>query len=231
MDHRRVIVALDVPERGRTLELAKALAQDAAMVKLGLESFVAHGRSLVEEVIGLGVDVFLDLKLHDIPRTVAAGAREASSLGARILTVHASGGAEMVRAARENADDGLAIAAVTVLTSLDAPAVDSIGLTGGVAGSVRRLGELAIGAGADALVCSALELAELEAIAGQRIVPGVRPVASGVDDQRRVATPAQALELGATFLVIGRPITQADDPSAALRSINASLADASSRRS
>ncbi|MEL6761187.1 MAG: orotidine-5'-phosphate decarboxylase [Myxococcota bacterium] len=231
MDHRRVIVALDVPERDRTLKLAKSLAADAAMVKLGLESFVAYGPSLVQEVIDLGVDVFLDLKLHDIPRTVAAAAREASSLGARILTVHAGGGAEMIRAARENADDGLAVAAVTVLTSLDEATVGSIGFVDGVAGSVRRLGQLAIEAGADALVCSALELVELEALPGQRIVPGVRPAASDADDQRRVATPTQALESGATFLVIGRPITQAEDPSAALRSINASLANASSRRS
>ncbi len=214
---------MDVPERNETLELATALAPHVAMVKVGFESFVAHGPSLVTDLRDAGVDVFLDLKLHDIPRTVAAGAREASALGARLLTVHASGGAEMVRAARDAAAEDTSILAVTVLTSMDQNAVDAVGLAGTVAESVQRLGALALGAGADGLVCSALELDVLKFSSGIRVVPGVRPAGTASGDQKRVATPEEAVARGATYLVIGRPIVQAPDPAAAAAEINRSL--------
>lgn len=223
MADSKIIAALDVPDRSHCLELARQLAPHVAMVKVGFESFVAHGPSLVTELRDAGVDVFLDLKLHDIPRTVAAGAREASALGARLLTVHASGGAEMVRAARDAAGPETWILAVTVLTSMDQATVDAVGLQGTVAESVQRLGVLAVDAGADGLVCSALELEALKLTGGIRVVPGVRPAGTASGDQKRVATPERAVSDGATYLVIGRPIVQAPEPAAAAAAINRAL--------
>ncbi|MEO1170685.1 MAG: orotidine-5'-phosphate decarboxylase [Myxococcota bacterium] len=223
MSSRKIIVALDIPDRDQTLDLARALAGEVAMVKLGLESFVAHGPGLVEEVRGLGVEVFLDLKLHDIPRTVAAAAAQASTLGVQLLTVHATGGVEMIMAASEAAGN-TKILAVTVLTSMDQAAVEAVGFHDGVENSVVRLGTLAINAGADGLVCSARELRALAGIGGLRVVPGVRPAGCDHGDQKRVATPSDAVSAGANYLVIGRPIVQAADPVAAAAEINASIA-------
>ncbi|MEM6731429.1 MAG: orotidine-5'-phosphate decarboxylase [Myxococcota bacterium] len=227
MADRRIIVALDVPERERTLELATALAPEVAMVKIGLESFIAHGPSLVTDLRDAGTEVFLDLKLHDIPRTVGAAAREASSLGARLLTVHAAGGGEMIRAARDAAGSETLIIAVTVLTSLDQNAVEQVGFVGTVEDTVFRLAELSLGAGANGLVSSALELPALSSLSGVRVVPGVRPKGSAAGDQKRVATPEDAVAAGATYLVVGRPIVQAADPVAAARAINVAVGVAS----
>lgn len=224
MTRSKLIVALDVPDRANTVSLARALAPEVAMVKIGLESFIAHGPGLVEDLRGLGVDVFLDLKLHDIPRTVAAAAKRASTLGVRLLTVHATGGAEMVAAACESAGE-IQILAVTVLTSMDEAAVAGVGFADGVEESVSRLGRLALEAGADGLVCSAHELFALRQLGGLRVVPGVRPDGSDPGDQKRVATPARAVEGGASYLVIGRPIVQAPDPVAAAKAINMSLGE------
>jgi orotidine-5'-phosphate decarboxylase len=218
-----VILALDVPERARTLELAKLLGPEVGMVKLGLESFVAHGPDLVRAVVGMGLPVFLDLKLHDIPRTAAAAAKMAVDLRVKLLTVHASGGAEMVRACREAVGDELQLIAVTVLTSLGDDDLAGVGFSGQAAAVAARLGKLAIDSGAHGLVCSALDLPALANIGGTRVVPGVRPTAGATHDQKRVATPAQAMQAGATWLVVGRPILEASDPVAAARAINAEL--------
>lgn len=222
-ENKKLIVALDLPERRRVLELAGALCQHVAMVKIGLESFVAHGPRLVEEVRAFGVDVFLDLKLHDIPRTVSAAAREASALDVRLLTVHATGAHDMIRAARESAAPDTQILAVTMLTSLDEAAISSLGFEGDVQRCVSRLGRLALDAGADGLVCSAHELVALRGLPGVRVVPGVRPVGGDVGDQKRVATPEAAIKGGATYIVVGRPVVQAPDPIAAAEQLNASL--------
>jgi orotidine-5'-phosphate decarboxylase len=218
-----LIVALDVPERARTLELARQLGPEVGMMKLGLESFVAHGPDLVRAVIAMGLPVFLDLKLHDIPRTAAAAAKQARKLGVRLLTVHASGGPEMVRACRDAVADDVHLVAVTVLTSLADDDLQSVGFSGHAATVASRLGKLAIDNGAHGLVCSALDLPALAALGGTRVVPGVRPAAGAAHDQKRVATPSQALAAGATWLVVGRPILEAADPVAAARGIRAEL--------
>ncbi|HSI02850.1 MAG: orotidine-5'-phosphate decarboxylase [Myxococcota bacterium] len=223
MKQSPVILALDVPERARTLELAKLLGPEVGMVKLGLESFVAHGPDLVRAVVGMGLPVFLDLKLHDIPRTAAAAAKMALDLKVKLLTVHASGGAEMVRACREAVGDALHLVAVTVLTSLGDDDLAGVGFSGQAATVAARLGKLAIDSGAHGLVCSALDLPALAGIGGTRVVPGVRAAAGAIHDQKRVATPAQAMKAGATWLVVGRPILEASDPVAAARAINAEL--------
>lgn len=219
-----IIVALDVADREQTLELARALAPEVGMVKLGLESFVAHGPELVRDVRKLGVDVFLDLKLHDIPRTAAAAVREAARLDVRLLTIHASGGAEMVKACREAAGVSLSLIAVTVLTSLADDDVRDVGFSGAATVVAERLGKLAMANGAHGLVCSAHDLSALAGAGGIRVVPGIRPGSAAVNDQKRVATPAQARAAGATWLVIGRPIIEAADPIAAARAIAAEVA-------
>jgi len=215
----KVIVALDVPEASRAIELTKSFAPHVAMVKIGLETFVAHGPRFVHGISALGVDVFLDLKLHDIPRTVAAAASQAARLGVRLLTVHAAGGSEMVRAAKDAAPD-VTVVAVTMLTSLDDALAREIGFDN-VESSAKRLGALAREAGADGLVCSALELEGLADLGGVRVVPGVRLQGSDHGDQRRVVTPSEAMEKGATWIVVGRPILNAPDPVAAARDIAA----------
>lgn len=223
LPHERIIVALDVPERDKTIELAKKLAGKVGMVKIGLESFIAHGPDLVREIVDCGTDVFLDLKIHDIPRTAGAAARQASQTGAKLLTIHGAGGADMVRSARDAALDSTEILAVTILTSLDHDATQAIGYGGSVADAAHRLAGLALGNGADGLVCSAHELERLSALGGHRVVPGIRPLGSGHGDQKRVATPEQAVSWGASWLVIGRPIVQAEDPVAAAVAIAESL--------
>jgi orotidine-5'-phosphate decarboxylase len=219
-----IAVALDAPDLATAEVWAKAVAPHVQVLKVGLELFCAHGPGAVEAMAGQA-DVFLDLKLHDIPNTVAGAARAVAGLGPRFLTVHASGGADMVRAAVEAAPD-VTITAITVLTSLSAAALDDVGLAGPPLDAVRRLAALAVGAGAGALVCSPQEVAAVRAEVGPGIVlvtPGVRPVGADVGDQARVATPQQALADGADLLVIGRPLTGAPDPGAAAAEIAASL--------
>ncbi|MBI3179494.1 MAG: orotidine-5'-phosphate decarboxylase [Deltaproteobacteria bacterium] len=218
----RLIVALDVPERERALALAKQLAGAVGMVKVGLEAFVAHGPALVTSLVQEGHHVFLDLKLNDIPRTVAASAREAARLGAAFLTVHASGGSDMMRAAVEAAQ-GTRVIAVTLLTSLDDAAARAVGFAGGMRASVERLGKLATHSGAHGLVCSAHELTVLAPLGGLRVVPGIRTRAVDDDDQKRTASAAEAVALGATYIVVGRPIIEAPDPRAAAEAIVAGM--------
>lgn len=219
-----LIVALDVSGGEEAEALARRLDGAVGLLKVGLELFTAAGPQVVPRIDAVA-PVFLDLKLHDIPNTVAGAARAVAGLGPRFLTVHASGGADMVRAAVEAAPD-VTITAITVLTSLSAAALDDVGLAGPPLDAVRRLAALAVSAGAGALVCSPQEVAAVRAEVGPGIVlvtPGVRPVGADVGDQARVATPQQALADGADLLVIGRPITGAPDPGAAAAEIAASL--------
>ncbi len=221
-----IAVALDAPDAETAARWAQAVTPHVAVVKVGLELFCTAGPSVVRSVRGAsGTGLFLDLKLHDIPNTVAGAARAVARLKPTYLTVHAVGGADMVRAAVEAAE-GVTIAAVTVLTSSDDRTLDQVGLAGPSLDAVRRLAVLAVGAGAGALVCSPQEVAAVRAEVGPDVVlitPGVRPAGSASQDQVRVATPEQALADGADLLVIGRPITGAADPGAAAARIAADL--------
>ncbi len=222
-----IAVALDAPDVETAARWAQAVTPYVQVVKVGLELFCQAGPSVVETVRGgSGVDLFLDLKLHDIPNTVAGAAAGVAKLRPTYLTVHACGGADMVRAAVEAAPD-VTIAAVTVLTSLSAEVLAQIGLAGPPLDAVRRLAVLAVGAGARALVCSPHEVAAVRREVGPGVVlitPGVRPAGTDVQDQARVATPQQALADGADLLVIGRPITGASDVGVAAAQLAASLA-------
>jgi orotidine-5'-phosphate decarboxylase len=219
-------VALDAPDAETAARWARAVTPHVAVVKVGLELFCRTGPSIVQSVRGAsGAELFLDLKLHDIPNTVAGAVRSVARLTPRYLSVHASGGPDMIRAASDVAE-GICIAAVTVLTSMDEAALDAVGLAGPSLDAVRRLSVLAVQSGAGALVCSPHEVAGVRAEVGPDIVlitPGVRPAGVQADDQARTATPEQALADGADLLVIGRPITSAADPGAAAARIAASL--------
>ena len=229
-----IAVALDASDVETAASWAHAVTPHVSMVKVGLQMFCRHGPDVVAVVRGgTGVGVFLDLKLHDIPVTVAGAVRSVARLRPRILTVHATGGAAMVRAAVAAADEtaeggthGLDIAAVTVLTSLTAADLGAVGVSGALPDAVRRLAVLAVDAGARAIVCSPQEVAVVRAEVGpdvKLITAGVRPVGAAVHDQARVATPQRALDDGADLLVIGRPITAAADPGAAAAAIAATL--------
>jgi orotidine-5'-phosphate decarboxylase len=230
---KRLAVALDLSEREAIVGMARALVGHCGMVKLGLEAFTAHGPDLVREVGALGMPVFLDLKLHDIPNTVERAARNCARLGVAMLTAHASGGEAMLRAAaagvQADASAGAkppVVLAVTVLTSLDDATLEVLGVPGGVTGRVRAWAELAERAGCGGVVCSPLEAAALRAARGPDfllVTPGIRPAGGDAADQRRIATPAAALAAGADVLVVGRPITGAPDPAAAAEAIVAEL--------
>jgi orotidine-5'-phosphate decarboxylase len=222
VDRAPVAVALDTADLAVAARWASAVAPHVSTVKVGLELFCHEGPGAVEKIRAeADVEVFLDLKLHDIPATVAGAARSVAPLQPRYLTVHACGGPAMVEAAAQALPDTL-VAAVTVLTSLSAADLDLLGLAGPPADAVRRLARLAVDAGARALVCSPQEVALVREAVGDGVVlitPGVRPAGADVHDQARVATPQQALADGADLLVIGRPITGADDPAAAAATI------------
>ena len=225
-DRAPVAVALDTSDLAVAVGWTAAVSAHVSTVKVGLELFCHEGPGAVEKIAAAGdVDVFLDLKLHDIPATVAGAARSVAHLRPRYLTVHAGGGPAMVAAAAEALPDTL-VAAVTVLTSLSADDLDRIGLIGPPQDAVRRLARLAVAAGARALVCSPQEVALVRSEVGSDVVlitPGVRPPGAAVDDQARVATPQQALADGADLLVVGRPITGAADPGAAAAALASSL--------
>ncbi|HTR68898.1 MAG TPA: orotidine-5'-phosphate decarboxylase [Mycobacteriales bacterium] len=219
-------IALDTPDLGSALRWATAVAPHVSAAKVGLELFCAEGADAVEKVrASADLDIFLDLKLHDIPATVRGAARAVAPLAPTYLTVHASGGPAMIEAAVRALPDTL-IAAVTVLTSLSVDDLDAVGLSGSPSDAVVRLASLAVAAGARALVCSPQEVALVRAAVPADIVlitPGVRPAGAHSDDQSRIATPAQALANGADLLVVGRPITGADDPGEAAAALAASL--------
>ncbi len=225
MDPRqRLIVALDVSTAAAARKIVAAVGDSALAYKVGMQLYTAEGPCLVRELVGAGHRVFLDLKYHDIPNTVAAAIREASELGVSMLTVHASGGGRMLRAAVEAAQTkpDLLVLAVTVLTSLDDVELGKIGLRGGVLDQVLRLTALALSNGCKGVVASAQEAAALRQEFGRNfaiVTPGVRPAGSGHDDQVRVVTPAEAIAAGASHIVVGRPITEASDPAAEARAI------------
>ncbi|WP_020541697.1 orotidine-5'-phosphate decarboxylase [Nonomuraea coxensis] len=225
-----IAVALDAPDLETAARWASLVTPHVSTVKVGLELYLRYGPDVIASVRGAsGVRVFLDLKLHDIPNTVSGAARAVARLRPAILTVHAAGGPAMIRAAVEAAPH-TAIAAVTVLTSLDEADLERIGLRGPADDAVRRLAALSVEAGATALVCSPHEVAAVRREVGDGITlitPGVRPAGAATQDQARVATPEQALADGADLLVIGRPITGSPDPGAAAAAIAASLRRAS----
>lgn len=235
-DPRRapIAVALDASDRSTVLALAEATGPHVAVMKVGLETYLRDGASVVAQVrrAAPGAGLFLDLKLHDIPNTVAGAARSVAELAPEFLTVHASGGAAMVAAAA-SALPGTRITAVTVLTSLSEEDLEAVGLRGPAQAAAVRLAVLAVSAGARAIVCSPHEVAAIRAAVADPdvvlITPGVRPASgqgSALGDQTRVATPEQALADGADLLVIGRPITAAADPGRAARDLAAALAGA-----
>jgi len=194
-------------------------------VKLGLEFFAANGPAGVEAIARLGLPVFLDLKLHDIPNTVGKAVQALASLSPAVLTVHAAGGRAMLEAAREAAPASTKVVAVTVLTSLDQSDLEQCGVGGEPTEQVTRLAALARRSGVDGIVCSGVEVAAARRAwpTGYFVVPGLRPAGSEIGDQKRVVTPRQARDDGASILVIGRPITAADDPAQALQAIVATL--------
>jgi len=219
---QRLIVAFDVPDLSSALELDRRLGNEVGWVKIGLELFTAEGPRVVTAFRERGRRVFLDLKLHDIPNTVAGAVKSASRLGVDLLTLHAEGGPAMMRAAvAARANTRVNLLAVTVLTSLDGNEYPGM-YRSAIEDRVLAFAEAAVEAGMDGIVASPRELAKLVSFVPSdfaRVIPGIRPAGSSTDDQARVATPRAALIAGATHLVVGRPITQAPDPAAALRSI------------
>ncbi len=218
-----IFVAIDTADLARAREIGRSVRGVAGGLKLGLEFFAANGPSGVAELGEFGLPIFLDLKLHDIPNTVAKAVRALAPLEPAILTVHAAGGQAMLENAKAAASPKTRVVAVTVLTSLDQKDLDSAGVKGSAADQVLRLASLAKSAGLDGIVCSGEEVAAVHKAwpDGFFVVPGVRPKDSGAADQKRVVTPRSAIDAGASILVIGRPITEADDPSAAVRAIAA----------
>jgi orotidine-5'-phosphate decarboxylase len=220
-----IFVAIDTPDLERAQSLAERVRGSAGGVKLGLEFFSANGPAGVASIREIGLPIFLDVKLHDIPNTVAKAVEALRPLEPAVLTVHAAGGRAMLEAAKAAAGSNTKVVAVTVLTSLDASDLQAIGVPSEPRDQVARLAELARSAGLDGIVCSGAEVAAAKAAwpDGYFVVPGIRPSGGEVSDQKRVVTPRQALDDGASMLVIGRPITGADDPAAAVRDIAATL--------
>jgi orotidine-5'-phosphate decarboxylase len=224
----RLCVALDFATREEILAAARRFGEKAGWLKIGLEAFTAEGPGIVSDVANTGARVFLDLKLHDIPTTVARAVTAAARTGAAMLNVHALGGREMLTAARESAATAGAVKliAVTLLTSLDPRALADLPIAGHPEGIARRLAVLAKECGLDGVVCAPRDLPAVKGACGREflaVVPGIRPAGSEASDQKRIATPAAALALGADLLVVGRPITAAPDPDEALESLLAEI--------
>jgi len=223
----KIIVALDYADADSALKLVRQLDPKLCRLKVGKELFTAAGPQFVEKLTGSDFGVFLDLKFHDIPNTVAKACSAASNLGVWMLNVHASGGMEMMQAAKQAVDSSSSkplLIAVTVLTSMNQQSLNQIGIHTDLATHVLNLATLTQQSGLDGVVCSALEAKTLRANLGQDfclVTPGIRPANASKDDQSRIVTPSDALKLGASYLVIGRPITQAAKPLAALEAIYA----------
>jgi orotidine-5'-phosphate decarboxylase len=228
----RLIVALDVPGATQARQIVQAIGGAATTYKIGKQLFTAEGPQVVRDLVASGRKVFLDLKYHDIPNTVAAAVRSAAELGVSMLTVHASGGSKMLKAAVEAASQSPAkpmVLAVTVLTSLSDSDLREVGIAGDVLSQVLRLGALARAAGCGGVVASAQEARELRRALGEGlaiVTPGVRPAGSSAGDQARVVTPKDAIAAGATYLVVGRPILDAPDPAKAAQQIADEIAAA-----
>ena len=228
-----LILALDVPTREDAAPILRQLRGQLRWVKIGLQMFTAYGPNYVREVAGMGFNIFLDLKLHDIPNTVAKAVESLGPLPIQMLTIHTSGGGEMMRAAvaaQQKTNPRLLILGVTVLTSTDAAGLNETGVSASPEQQVARLGQLAAQAGVKGLVCSPLEVAMLRGKLPadmQLVTPGIRPATeAGKDDQKRIMTPADAARAGSTYIVVGRPILQAADPAAAARAILTELSGA-----
>ncbi|MBF6056902.1 orotidine-5'-phosphate decarboxylase [Thiomicrorhabdus heinhorstiae] len=226
----KVLVALDFADADSALQFVDGLQPDLCRLKVGKELFAVAGPEFVKCLVGKGFDVFLDLKYHDIPNTVAKAVQAAARLGVWMVNVHASGGRKMMQAAKEalqEFENPPLLIAVTVLTSMDSEDLKEIGLDVDPQQQVLRLAKLTKASGLDGVVCSAQEAALLRKEIGDDfclVTPGIRPQGSATDDQKRIMTPKQALDFGSSYLVIGRPITKAQDPIEVLKSINASIA-------
>jgi len=227
--HSPIVIALDYPNAEQAYDMAETLGAERCRVKIGKELFTRSGPAFVEKLVDKGFDVFLDLKYHDIPNTVAKACEAAADLGVWMINVHALGGRNMLLAAREAVDKSAhkpLLIAVTMLTSLSNEDLYAMGLHGSLEDNVLRLARLAKAAKLDGLVCSPFEVAPIREAVGEDLVlvtPGIRPVDSAQDDQKRIMTPAEAMQAGSNYLVIGRPVTQAADPVAALTTIEQSL--------
>jgi orotidine-5'-phosphate decarboxylase len=230
MNDPKIIVALDFPDSKQALEFARKTSPDQCRLKIGKELFTSCGPTLVEALVNSGYDIFLDLKFHDIPNTVQKAASAAARLGVWMLNVHALGGSAMMQAAREGVEivaQRPFLIAVTVLTSLSSQDLKDIGIDRSVPDLVDRLARNALANGLDGVVCSAEEVPALRSSIGESallVTPGIRPEWASTDDQQRIVTPQQALADGASYLVIGRPITRHQDPAAALALIIESIA-------
>lgn len=225
----RLIVALDVPTASAARQLVTTLGDSATTYKVGKQLFTAEGPQVVRDLVASGRKVFLDLKFHDIPNTVAGAVSSAKALGVSMLTVHASGGSRMLNAAVEAAANGPMVLAVTVLTSLSDADLQEIGMSGRASDQVLRLAALARNAGCPGLVASPNEAAAIRQELGSGfaiVTPGIRPSGADSGDQARVASPKAAIRAGATHLVVGRPITAAPDPAAAARVVVAEIEQA-----
>ena len=226
MNDPRIVVALDFPGAAEAVAFARRLTPQACRLKVGMELYTAAGPRLIDELQALGFEIFLDLKFHDIPNTVARACKAAAALGVWMINVHALGGRAMLAAAREAlpiSTGAPKLIAVTVLTSMADSDLNEVGIAGDAQSGVLRLAALAKASGLDGVVCSPLEAAALKAACGRDfllVTPGIRPSANTGDDQKRVMTAASALAAGAHYLVIGRPITAARDPVAALDALN-----------
>ena len=223
----RLIIALDFPEAGHAIDCAGDLKGDVSWFKIGLQLYTAAGPDVLRAVAETGANIFLDLKLHDIPNTVARAVEAAANLGVKMLTIHLSGGKQMVEAAVASCPSDLLLLGVTVLTSSDEATLRETGVSGNVEEQTARLAELGAAAGVGGLIASPHEVRALRAQFGTAltiVTPGVRPASAAADDQKRFATPREAIESGADFLVIGRPVTARAEPREAVRQIISEIA-------
>ncbi|MBT5231344.1 MAG: orotidine-5'-phosphate decarboxylase [Methylococcales bacterium] len=229
MTDSKIIVALDYADKAQALNFVDRITPDRCKLKVGKEMFTRFGPGFVEQLVGKGYQVFLDLKYHDIPNTVARACEAAADLGVWMVNVHAAGGRAMMTTAKEalvNYSHQPLLISVTILTSLSEEEVVEIGYTDSIENQVKRFALLAEDCGLDGVVCSPKEIEILRQSVGvdfQLVTPGIRPASASVDDQKRIMTPDQAISTGASYLVIGRPITKAEDPIAVLDSIAVSL--------
>ncbi len=231
MSDPRIIVALDYPDDTRAFQLIDQLSPELCRLKVGKEMFTHLGPEFVEKIQGRGFEVFLDLKYHDIPNTVARACAAAAELGVWMTNVHASGGRRMMEAAAEalaGYSQKPLLIAVTVLTSMSSDDLQELGISLSPAEQALKLAQLAHSSGLDGIVCSAQEASQMRSALGTEftlVSPGIRPAGSQQDDQRRIMTPSDALKAGSDYLVIGRPITQSDDPMGVLRTIQSEISE------
>lgn len=222
----KLIIALDYPSAEQALTFIKQLSPDSCKLKVGFELFISAGPDFVKQIVDMGYDVFLDLKFHDIPNTVASACRSASELGVWMMNVHASGSTEMMQSAKQALVDSRSntkLIAVTVLTSMNQQQLSKVNVSISPEEQVKHLAQLTQASGLDGVVCSAQEAVMLRSLLGNEfllVTPGIRPVGADIGDQSRVMTPAQANESGVSYIVVGRPITQSDEPLKVIEQIN-----------